>query len=1788
MEKSETRHKKETIFETEEVTSGMLKKQKMSLQQIKALQKQHKGKVLNDDHETIDEQKYTQQKEQENDQEVYIKTKHKGFKMIKNVSSEVKTLIDESKGKSDENVAPLTIIRDHYAGEVNRLNTRDQLLKSLTDEVKDSITMYIVLSKNIINDEVIAQFEKNEIAYDVNTADLRIKNDREWIANKNKREDRKKELNEIRIKIDEYKDYVFKVFSTSETVILKEDEKSAQQIMINGKFFRIPNYKMPKDGREVGMVVSSVITEEELSRRCKVYLSVGSINFSFLRHMSLFNNEDYKHMYSLNSTILSTSELIQKVLDNYVPSTGLDEDLPMRLIKINKVIERSMSGVLADTQVYTHNNSKFTEIDIDKIPSRNRCFGVVIYLKDSQTIILERGDLREIVDIIYPIKFNKIKMPDNVVDVVRLRLDGVKGSFIPLNVNGNSHGSSFYNQGLVRRETFLAEVIRALDTFELLRSGVIITDPHDVSFIESIMHNKLNSNDKKAYDSLLYDGVTVGCKIKYEVHNTEKPPRLFFPSNQSAQCLMQMIFTIYLNQIESVIMNHDSKSLYSVSPSKGEFGKVMLKILEGVEPDYLVYSDNLFIWNSKNYASLDVSSMEANHTFETIYYTATLVGDSIFYDEKDKSAWIKLCQILYIVMGVKEALFSLEDGIVDTIPIPFMPSGVAGTSLFNHILMSVVAYKVLVDEGHKYSFFGSDGSVNPSVIQRFLDYGIVFTVTLLIEKPNLTISNNLKIIEMDFLGYDAWIFSDSFRTVILPILGKERIIKSIVFDTIKDVDMVLSKKSLVQLIKVKAFFLVGLWAYPDLAKGSITFVTELNKKWSEEHNAMMYGQSINFQEILNSLFEDERMSEEYVTSSFKDFRVPTFKTFVELASNSTVADTTFILSCIQDNEYLQELINIEVAYNPYEVSKESMLRVISNGSTPEDVERILLDYKRRVLERDKDKDKKSMDKYIAYQRALGLSGIYSNFSYDSDDPNTVFITKKPLDIDTNYLSITSSNDFLSHVVKMYLIKKGRKKENKGKGIDSDKTGNTRKYGLISFFKEVVLLSFQGADRVSVLTILCDFLNALIIKVGKEINHNSVLIKFVNDYVEGIKKGLAMKGVTFKYPKNNRKIFEIKETEFIIDYDSSSDEFSINFIGGYLRSFVESLDKYILEILIYMKKEKYPFVEVPRLKNNPNVFFNVVHEGVKKISSLYALSTSFYLRTGRNFNLNPKLISRYLREQFGYKKNVDNIIINVGKSYINFDDVKTNGNYFGSGKITEYIDEADKYNKDLLALRKRLIVSDLSNDLFLLEIILQDNTLLNVTILKAYDQLKEKWFNYEMNSHQIRSFAILLYDLIKKMGLSELLKKIKNKISGELYQEQMLNQLSSMADKTEREVNNFINLNREKRAKRKLLKHDKRVLDIKDKKEEEARIALINKDKNRLIMAEMRRKMRENYERKDIKTEDKGDTNIDDEEYESDGDDDFISKVEEMNNDDKVHSEFDKKISLKIDREPDVVEEEVPNSDINSVLLTTFIDSITTQEDLYVSKSKKSRREAKRRDLKDAVKTVYKASMVNYKDDPNNYVFVFCGNNLYSFKTRTRRECYDFLTRNKYSNFTLIDDMVCVDGSQYDLSQIVTDKDDYSILITSVSEFDYISLKGFILNLLRSESYCLFREPSGGYILFADFDNKYNWCTVNDGIYYVIEAGEYQYISREDAFLVEPVGNSSYIINYEDKVVKGVVKYCGKSKTAVICLLYKNYDTDNDNYFEDDLNMLFKEDWYKYDFDNLFSKYKSYLDLKVNF
>lgn len=271
-----------------------------------------------------------------------------------------------------------------------------------------------------------------------------------------------------------------------------------------------------------------------------------------------------------------------------------------------------------------------------------------------------------------------------------------------------------------------------------------------------------------AFQFFSHDYEDIVMRTKFEVHKKEKPARLFFPSNTSANVVPQFIFNRFMG-----LMERPDYTLYGVSTGGVEMTDKIRTILSNSDSQKIYqYCDNIFVTGEGWYHSLDISSMEANHTPEEMLIMGIMAGLKVLPMD-EWPIWITLMFLDNYFFVVKKANYSINREAYGWIPLSIMNSGRAGTAFYNDIFTKYFAWYVK----KKGITCTMNGKITKDLANCFDLFGLEWK-----EEMKTDVSKIKEgLVEMDMLGYSAVVFSSKTWDLV-PILDKSRMIKSLCFN----------------------------------------------------------------------------------------------------------------------------------------------------------------------------------------------------------------------------------------------------------------------------------------------------------------------------------------------------------------------------------------------------------------------------------------------------------------------------------------------------------------------------------------------------------------------------------------------------------------------------------------------------------------------------------------------------------------------------------------------------------------------------------------------------------------------------------------------------------------------------------------------------------------------------------------------------------------------------------------------------------------------------------------------
>lgn len=394
-------------------------------------------------------------------------------------------------------------------------------------------------------------------------------------------------------------------------------------------------------------------------------------------------------------------------------------------------------------------------------------------------------------------------------------------SYNPASYNLKSRGVVFGRKELKRRQTIYQELNRSVQMFKIIRENTAINQlgeiDTDLDISEAIFTFYRNNSEKilsiceELNQLFMSDIADIAIKTKFEVHKVDKAARLFFATNGSGHAVPQYIYNVFLHSLKKL-----DTALYGIPMCSAEMSEVMrgmLMTLKSGKRKIVQFSDNMYIIDKGCFFSIDIKSMEANHTADSMLASSVMAGLSIL-EKSEWPTWLVYCYWDLVFNGIKRGYCSLDGKTLSYIPLPIMPSGRAGTTFFNDI-MTRYGGDLLQDIQSEIVI---DGKLSDEFKAVMDSLGLMFSVELAFKADDIKEG----LLEMDMLGYSAVIL-DATTLDLVPVLDRNRIFKSILFD--QTVTNSMTVKRIISFIKTKSLIENGGLYHKDISVMMMDYLT---------------------------------------------------------------------------------------------------------------------------------------------------------------------------------------------------------------------------------------------------------------------------------------------------------------------------------------------------------------------------------------------------------------------------------------------------------------------------------------------------------------------------------------------------------------------------------------------------------------------------------------------------------------------------------------------------------------------------------------------------------------------------------------------------------------------------------------------------------------------------------------------------------------------------------------------------------------------------------------------------
>ena len=420
---------------------------------------------------------------------------------------------------------------------------------------------------------------------------------------------------------------------------------------------------------------------------------------------------------------------------------------------------------------------------------------------------------------------NHLPILDLYVHLVSL---GESGAY---RVNSAASSGDFYN-GLIRAETIPNDVLRASQLLTILDE---IEDP--LVSAGSVSHSVEKILEARKYARLprMANKLETGSREK-----VSKKWRNFFVFNAFEQLPASVLYHGIYDARAKLYKHIDNPSVYSLigwSPYKGGLRNLLTTMVRQASDNKVsfgVYSDNVwcmlydkgtFIW-----LSLDGTSMESSITRTDVAMFNTAVLTQFWGKTTKGFARYATEYHPYMVCDAHCLLGSTQFKNIGQF------SGTQGTPYFNNskMIFPVHIIEDLIQTGQIQMMNSKRTDLSDKVYDIFASFGVKIKLELktvsplfdYLAMPDQDEADRLikslgknSIIKLDLLAMDAWVSDVVDDFLIFPVLAKDRVLKSLVYNKFlanRKNNVTTNVGRVLQQLRLRALYVVGGFAYPGM------------------------------------------------------------------------------------------------------------------------------------------------------------------------------------------------------------------------------------------------------------------------------------------------------------------------------------------------------------------------------------------------------------------------------------------------------------------------------------------------------------------------------------------------------------------------------------------------------------------------------------------------------------------------------------------------------------------------------------------------------------------------------------------------------------------------------------------------------------------------------------------------------------------------------------------------------------------------------------------------------------
>jgi len=294
----------------------------------------------------------------------------------------------------------------------------------------------------------------------------------------------------------------------------------------------------------------------------------------------------------------------------------------------------------------------------------------------------------------------------------------------------------------------------------------------------------------------------------YKVAEYRTKTRNIFECNSFSQIMAQMILKPTHADTKSFVDDDEVWSMIGWSMYSGGMDKLVKRVQAKPLTFCAAYSDNIYltgmVGEDPSFISMDGEKMEATITKGDVYVEAVR---SLMQFEDADDGWLRYVHTLLPMLDVDTV------GVIGNqeIPVLGMSSGVQGTGYFN--TCKSIRY---LDTVMRHKTAETQINVEDRVFSRAAsEIGVKFKVE---HHVPLTEFDNtaFRVVVMDVLGHDAAPLHDFGVPMWAPVLNRERLLKAMLYPKQQDTKWSIGKKNAFELVRLRALYLAGGWAYPGV------------------------------------------------------------------------------------------------------------------------------------------------------------------------------------------------------------------------------------------------------------------------------------------------------------------------------------------------------------------------------------------------------------------------------------------------------------------------------------------------------------------------------------------------------------------------------------------------------------------------------------------------------------------------------------------------------------------------------------------------------------------------------------------------------------------------------------------------------------------------------------------------------------------------------------------------------------------------------------------------------------